>query len=341
MPVLASLRSSMTTGDCAGSFARSWWFLSLSIECVIAMTGEGQRIRQRCEALPMVVDLLLATCSAWPDGEPAHEHLDVALGEAGITARWVGWDNPDVDWRAALVAVRSTWDYDGRREEFLQWARSVPRLLNGAETFAWNTDKAYLAQLADAGVPVVPTVVVAGEEELPEAIAGIWERHRTSAVVKPRVGAGGRGVVLFDGSDAGPGDLDESMLGPGPWIVQPLVGSIRTDGEGSVFVLAGEVVSAARKLPVAGEIRVHEMYGGSTVAVPVSDEAAELARRTVTAAADLLGRPLDYARVDQMRLADGRLAVSELEATEPGLYLDVLPGNGAAFADLVRRRLEA
>jgi len=129
------------------------------------------------------------------------------------------------------------------------------------------------------------------------------------------------------------------MLGAGPWVVQPLVESVRSEGEASVFVLDGEVVSGARKRPAAGEIRVHEMYGGSTVAVRVTEEAADLARHTVAAAAGLLGRPLDYARVDQMRLADGRLAVSELEATEPGLYLDVLPGNGAAFADLVRRRL--
>ena len=84
---------------------------------------------------------------------------------------------------------------------------------------------------------------------------------------------------------------------------------------------------------------MHEQYGGTTVAVPVSDEAADLARRTVAAAEPLLGRALDYARVDLMRLADGTLAVSELEVTEPGLYLDVLPGNAEAFADLVVARL--
>jgi hypothetical protein len=92
-------------------------------------------------------------------------------------------------------------------------------------------------------------------------------------------------------------------------------------------------------VPAAGEIRVHEQYGGTTVAVPVTDEAADLARRTVTAASALTGERFDYARVDQMRLADGTLAVSELEVTEPGLYLDVLPGNAAVFADLVGRRL--
>jgi glutathione synthase/RimK-type ligase-like ATP-grasp enzyme len=114
---------------------------------------------------------------------------------------------------------------------------------------------------------------------------------------------------------------------------------VRTEGETSVFVLGGEVVSQARKVPAIGEIRVHESYGGTTIAAPVTDEAADLARRTVEAAERLLGRPLDYARVDHLRLPDGTLAVSELELTEPGLYLDVLPGNGAAFADLLVDRL--
>jgi glutathione synthase/RimK-type ligase-like ATP-grasp enzyme len=284
-------------------------------------------------------DLLLVTCRSWPDGEPGHQHLDAALVERGVSARWVSWDDPEADWSEALVAVRSTWDYDARREEFLTWARSVPRLLNGADVFTWNTDKAYLAELSAAGHDVVPTAVVEGEEDLPPAITALWAEFGEHAVVKPRVGAGGRGVVVFDLVGGGPPDLDESMLGPGPWIVQPLVESVRTEGEVSVFVFDGDVVSAARKRPAAGEIRVHEQYGGSTVAEPVADEAAALARRTVAAAEELLGHALDYARVDQMRLADGRLAVSELEVTEPGLYLDEVPGNGSAFAELVVRRL--
>jgi glutathione synthase/RimK-type ligase-like ATP-grasp enzyme len=282
------------------------------------------------------LDLLLVTCRDWPTGEPGAAVLDDALSARGIDARWVCWDDGSVDWSEALVAVRSTWDYDARREDFLAWARAVPRLLNGADVFAWNTDKAYLVELAASGVPVVPTLVVDGEEGLPEAIASSG-----SSVVKPRVGAGGRGVVVFDGTDGGPPDLDESMLGPGPWVVQPLVGSVRTEGEGSVFVLGGDVVSAAQKRPAPGEIRVHEQYGGSTVAVPVTDEAAALARRTVAAAESLLGHRLDYARVDHLRLDDGTLAVSELEVTEPGLYLEELPGNGEAFAAVVGHRLGA
>lgn len=287
----------------------------------------------------MITDVLLVTCAAYAEGEPGHGVLDSALLERGISARWVCWDDPDVDWTSALVAVRSAWDYETRLEEFLQWARSVPHLLNGADVFAWNTDKAYLIELSAAGLPVVPTVSVDGEEELPAAIAATWSEHGGRAVVKPRVGAGGRGVTVFDGVAGGPPGLDESGLGPGPWIVQPLVASVRTEGEYSVYVIGAEPRSMVRKLPAGEEIRVHEEYGGSTVPVLRTAEAADLARRTVRTAEELLAARLDYARVDLLRLADGTLAVSELEVTEPGLYLEELPENGSAFAALLGRLL--
>ncbi|MCW2849287.1 MAG: hypothetical protein JWR90_3261 [Marmoricola sp.] len=281
--------------------------------------------------------VLLATFSALPDGEEwtGTTHLLDAFAAREVDARWVVWDDPGVDWSAGLVAVRATWDYETRRAEFLAWASAVPWMLNSAAIFTWNTDKSYLPQLAADGVSVVPTIVVHDADRLPAAIAEVSPDERLGAVVKPTVGAGGRGVVVVDG----PGPTDREAFGPGPWAVQPLVESVRTEGETSVFVIDGEVVSQAQKVPAAGEIRVHEQYGGTTVAVPVTDEAADLARRTVTAASALTGERFDYARVDQMRLADGTLAVSELEVTEPGLYLDVLPGNAAVFADLVGRRL--
>ena len=281
--------------------------------------------------------VLLATWSDMPDGEEwaGTNLLPPAFAERGIDARWVVWDDPTVDWSAGLVAVRSTWDYERRREEFLAWARTVPWMLNSAAVFAWNTDKSYLPELAASGVPVVATVVVEREDELSAAIAQVSTARGGAprAVVKPTVGAGGRGLAVVTGP------LDVSDLGPGPWVVQPIVESVRTEGETSVFVLDGQVVSQAQKVPADGEIRVHEQYGGTTVAVPVSDEAADLARRTVEVAGSLLGERLDYARVDQMRVADGTLAVSELEVTEPGLYLEVLPENASAFADLVVARL--
>lgn len=278
-------------------------------------------------------DVLLVTCADLPDGEPGGHLLVDALARRGLESTWVRWDDPDVDWTAAqVVAARSPWDYESRREEFLDWARSVgPRLLNGADVFEWNTDKTYLLDLERTSLPVVPTVTVADESELAPALARFLP-----AVVKPRVAVGGRGVVVFDAEPGGPAELDESMLAPGPWIVQPLVESVHDEGETSVFVLGGRVCAQVRKTPAAGEIRVHEHYGGRTEQVEVTREGAGVAERAVRVVEELLGRELDYARVDLMRGGDGQLLVSEIEVTEPGLYLDLVPENAEAFADVVQ-----
>ena len=72
--------------------------------------------------------------------------------------------------------------------------------------------------------------------------------------------------------------------------------------------------------------------------MPLGRETAALAMRAIAAVADLLGEEITYGRVDMMR-HKGKLVVSEVELTEPGLYLDVLPDNAQPFADMVAERI--
>ena len=98
----------------------------------------------------------IATCAGLPGLDPDDRLLAPALGEHGIEAVNVAWDDADADWASFdLVAVRNTWDYPERRDAFLAWAASVPRIVNPAEVLRWTTDKRYLHELEEAGLPKV------------------------------------------------------------------------------------------------------------------------------------------------------------------------------------------
>lgn len=277
--------------------------------------------------------VVLVTAALFPDGEIGGD-LVAALDRADIGARWEIWDDEGADWQGDLIAVRSTWDYHRRCPEFLGWARRVERispLLNGSEVFAWNADKAYLVELAEH-VPVVPTRLMDDASLVSGLASGLDEFG--AVVVKPRIGASGVGLIVVEE----PLDARLQGLVAAPWVVQPLVDSVRTRGETSVYVFAGRAVSQVDKRPGSQEIRVHELYGGSSRAVPLDPRAAALAEEAVRAAERLLDADLAYARVDLMIWNDA-WTVSELELIEPGLYLDVDPANADRFASLVAELL--
>ena len=99
----------------------------------------------------MTARIALATAAEFPDLDEDGPVLLAALAEQGIEAEPAVWTDPRVDWSAYdLVVVRSTWDYQDRHAEFLDWARrvaAVTTLANSAEVLAWNTDKTYLRTL--------------------------------------------------------------------------------------------------------------------------------------------------------------------------------------------------
>ena len=94
------------------------------------------------------------------------------------------WDNTDA------VVLRETWDYADDRDAFLAWLHRIAGqtlLLNPADVVEWNTDKRYLRELADAGMPVVPTLFLE-----PGAAWDAWlpAGEHADIVVKPAVSAG-------------------------------------------------------------------------------------------------------------------------------------------------------
>ncbi|MBO2455790.1 hypothetical protein J4573_52550 [Actinomadura barringtoniae] len=278
------------------------------------------------------MSVALATCSALPDGVPDVQDLLAALNDLGLKAEIVIWDDPDLDWDSyELVVVRSTWDYTTRRDEFLAWAEGVPRLLNGPDVLRWNTDKRYLRELDEAGLPVVPTLWD------PADLPADWPEY----VIKPAVSAGSRDTARWT---AGAGDesaarahLERLRAEGRTTMVQPYMSAIDTDGETALLFFDREYSHAARKAPIlqVGTGVVDGPRGGQTVPVDATPEQIEVAERILAAVpGDLL-----YARVDLVPGPDGGPVLIELELAEPNLFLQHGAGAAERFARAIERRL--
>jgi glutathione synthase/RimK-type ligase-like ATP-grasp enzyme len=267
----------------------------------------------------------LATCADLPGGDEDFPPLIAALAAEGIDAEAAVWDAPAVDWSSFdLVLPRSTWDYAERRDDFLAWAASVPRVLNPLTVLEWNTDKQrYIPDLTAATVPVVPTVFVAPGEGL--------ERQDAPFVVKPAVSAGGRSSARFEADElAAARELVARIHAEGRTaMVQPFLGDL---DEKALVYLDGEYSHAVRRrvpLPAAGDRDV--LYLDEDLA---STEATAPEREIAEAALACAPTPLLYGRVDLM---GGQ--VLELEVAEPSLYLVYAEGAANRFAKRISRRL--
>jgi glutathione synthase/RimK-type ligase-like ATP-grasp enzyme len=278
----------------------------------------------------------LATCAHFPAGDEDDAGLPAAIG--GDTT-FVVWDDPAVDWAAYdLVVVRSVWDYQGQRDAFLAWANGVgERLVNPPSVLAWNTDKRYLRELADAGLPVVPTTLV----EPGEAFAAPAGEY----VVKPTVSAGSRDTARFDaGEDDRAAALVAAIHASGRTaMVQPYVASVDTRGETALLFFDGAFSHAIHKGPLLarGADPTSEVFAAETIEPrEASDAELAVAARVLDHAVARLGAgPLAYARIDLVEDAAGDPLLLELELAEPSLFFAGDAGRLSQFAAAIHRLL--
>lgn len=277
----------------------------------------------------MTPRVALATSAELPDLDADDRLVLPALAARGIDARSVVWSDRSSTWsHFDVVVVRSTWDYSrGRRAEFLQWAEhvgSVTRLCNSAEVLRWNTHKGYLLQLEERGVPTVPTAFLA-QGDRADLAALVTDRRWRDVVVKPCVAGGARGAIRVPSPAASSYQAEfEALLAHGDTMVQPFLGAVATRGEVSLVFVSGAFSHAVRKVPASGDWRVQESLGGRTQAWDPPPHVSALAAWVL----ETTGHDYLYARVDLLPDDDGTWQVTELEVTEPSLYLGF--GDGAA-----------
>jgi glutathione synthase/RimK-type ligase-like ATP-grasp enzyme len=266
--------------------------------------------------------------------DPDSPFLCDALASLGLASELVVWDDPSVDWdRFDVTVVRSTWDYSSRRDEFLSWAKAVPRLLNPYDVLEYSSDKHYLEDLGAAGHRIVPSFFC-DVGETPVFPSGDF-------VVKPCVGAGS-----IDAARYGPAQRDEARErvrrlheAGRDVLIQPYESSVDETGERALVFIDGAFSHAMTKgamlnTPASERDALFRLEQLSTARVEV--DALAFGERVL---ADLEWRDLLYARVDVVR-TDSGWALMELELVEPSLFLQFNEGASLRLATAIARRLE-
>ncbi|MCB9729423.1 MAG: hypothetical protein H6744_01770 [Deltaproteobacteria bacterium] len=293
--------------------------------------------------------IALVTQRALPDWERDDLPLADVLRDRGAEVAQPVWDDPAVDWSGFdLALVRTAWDYAPRRDAFVAWAERAARatrLHNPPAVLRWNTDKAYLLELARAGAPLLPTLWLE-RGSAPDLVALLADRPWPRAFLKPAFGNAADGTLRFTTDRPGLALATAhvaDLLPRTAMLLQPYEESVEREGELSMIFIEGAISHAVRKLPVAGDYRVQDDHGATDAPYAPSQVELATARRLLALAGERLGleAPLLYARVDFLRGPGGALCLNELELVEPSLFFRHAPAAAPRFADAILARARA
>jgi len=252
----------------------------------------------------------------------------------------------DIDWRAPLaelarfdLAILGTpWNYTEAKDAFLTRLGELEAagvvVCNPLEVVRWNADKLYLKELEERGAPTIPTLWP--ERAGPAEVLAAFDHFGTDrVVVKRRVGAGAIGQDSF--TRASPPASDWSIEQAA--MIQPFLPAIQCEGELSFIFVDGTLSHALIKQATGGDYRIQSLYGG--IEVPLEPAPADRAAAAAIMASLPFAEPPLYARIDMVRLDDGRLAVIEAELIEPYLYPQQGSQLGSLLAAGMIRRLKS
>jgi len=269
----------------------------------------------------------------WPD---VLERLKATLETTGAAVSATPWTDHVEDasglGRHDLILPVIAWGYHRDHARWLKacaaWTEAGLPLANPAEVLRWNSDKTYLARLAEKGVPIPPTRW--SDQITQDQVDAAFDQTGAPAlIVKPTVSAGAFRTLRLTPGQA----MTEAP--PGAAMIQPYLKSIETEGETSLLFFGGRFSHAVNKRPVPGDFRIQMQFGGLYATVTPDAEALALGERVLAA----IDEPLLYARIDLARDDDGGWVLMEAELIEPDFYLDHDPANGAGFARAVAERL--
>lgn len=294
--------------------------------------------------------MTLVTSSDLPDLSEDFVGLLDALRSRGVDPHIRVWNDPDVDWEdAGLCVVLTVTDYAKDPETFFQWAESVPRLLNEPRILRWNSDKHYLIELKERGMPTIKTAWLEPDAKLSKHQVHTRMPAGGDFVVKSALSSNRHTTGRYTAVDARSRSaaIQHAMhiLSTGnAALIQRYVQSVDTRGEISLIYFNGLLSHSVEKEAVlqteadpgtrprsrafAHEPTVEERHLGEEVRHALHGAICELTGR------DHL---LIYCRIDMVHNED-RIEVLEVNLMDVNLYMSEVEGAVENFADAVAVR---
>jgi glutathione synthase/RimK-type ligase-like ATP-grasp enzyme len=247
--------------------------------------------------------------------------LSKFLETKGLIVKRAVWNDLQIDWKQFdVVILKSPWDYHDNFDSFILWLSDLEtagiKVLNPFKTVIWNSDKHYLKQISDDGLPVIKSVFL--EKGIVPDLAELLDTSRCKKmIIKPCVSASAKNTMLltFDNVISVQNAIN-GLLANESFLVQPFMEEI-LQGELSFMFFNGNFSHSTLKIPKTGDFRVQSEYGGTVQKINTDRAHLQAAGKYV----EKYGKGTLYARVDGI-ISNGTFVLMELELIEPYLFLN-------------------
>lgn len=256
-----------------------------------------------------------------------------AMAALGWQAEMVPWRDSSTDWNEFdAVYICTPWDYPQHADEFMHVLEAIDAssatLVNPLSLVRWSLAKTYLRDLQERGAAVVPSVWI-NDFDAAQLVDWFESFGTDTLVIKPDVGGNATDTFVLRNpvSSEFAGQLSRTFRNR-PFLVQPFIANIQTEGEYSLFYFAGDYSHAIQKIPKSGDYRVQEEHGADIQSVRPADDLLATAAQVLA----LVEPAPVYVRADFVRSDDEQFLLMELELIEPSLYLRTDDGAAGRFA---------
>jgi hypothetical protein len=203
------------------------------------------------------------------------------LKSRGYPVEVLSWEDPTIDWsRKFCLFINHVWGYTQKPDPFYEWlekikSQNIP-LVNAMDFLEWNIHKTYLRDLQEAGIPVIPTLIIPEQsmltlEDILQQSHDLW--RTTDIIAKGVVDAGGGGYKHYHpGQETDMAHHIEMTKSKNRGaVIQPYWPEISQKGELS-FVFEGGVLSHSYlKVPALGSDLVQLLHQGRSYPISKAD----------------------------------------------------------------------